>query len=254
MKQRYEKTLSKTSLLGKLFVFGGKKFLSLRCDNGIEQTKPYKKMTTMKKSLSLLLSAMLLLGSCSYSQYSGLMAGASAGSLVGRSVGMLKGGPRGYDRGTVIGILAGAAAGAAITNAIENRNRKSFAGEGMPSYSRESLPLKVQNVSFRNEQGKKTSTLHRNEECILYFELKNVSRNDLYSVEPAIYEANNNQQIGFSPSTCLEYVGAGHVIRYSAVVKGMNRLRNGTAQLVISASVDGSNFVDLTDLTVATRK
>ena len=121
MKQRYEKTLSKTSLLGKLFVFGEKKFLSLRCDNGIEQTKPYKKMTTMKKSLSLLLSAMLLLGSCSYSQYSGLMAGASAGSLVGRSVGMLKGGPRGYDKGTVIGILAGAAAGAAITNAIENQ-------------------------------------------------------------------------------------------------------------------------------------
>ena len=121
-------------------------------------------MLTMKKSIFVLLSATLLLSSCSYSQYSGLMAGASAGSLLGSSIGMLKGGPRGHDRGTVIGILAGAAAGAAITNAIENRNRNSFARENVTSYSRGSLPLKIQNVSFRNEYGKQTSSLHRNEE------------------------------------------------------------------------------------------
>lgn len=246
--------MNRTFLLVELFVFDEKKFLSLRGDYAVKYTNPFKKMTTMKKSILVLLSSVLLLGSCSYSQYSGLMAGASAGSLVGRSIGMLKGGPRGYDRGTVIGILAGAAAGAAITNAIENRNRNSFARESMPSYSRESLPLKVQNVSFRNEYGKQTSSLRRNEECTLYFELKNVSRGELYAVEPAIYEADNNQQIAFSPSTCVEYVGAGQVIRYSAVVKGLSRLKNGTAQLVISASVDGSDFVDLTQLTVTTLK
>ena len=240
--------------MAELFVFDEKKFLSLRCDYAIEYTNPYKKMTTMKKSIFVLLSSALLLSSCSYSQYSGLMAGASAGSLLGSSIGMLKGGPRGHDRGTVIGILAGAAAGASITNAIENRNHNSFARENVSSYSRGSLPLKIQNVSFRNEYGKQTSSLHRDEECTLYFELKNVSRGELYAVEPAIYEASNNQQIAFSPSTCVEYVGAGQVIRYSAVVKGLSRLKKGTAQLVISASVDGSDFVDLTQLTVTTLK
>ncbi len=208
----------------------------------------------MKKSILALLSTVFILSSCSYNQYNGLMTGASAGSLLGGSIGMLKGGARGHNRGTAIGILAGAAAGAAITNAIENRNRNSFVGETASSYSRKSLPLKIQNVSFRNAYGTRATTLHRNEECTLDFELKNVSNSALYAVEPAIYEASNNQQIAFSPSTRVEYVEAGQVIRYSALVKGMKRLKNGTAQLVIAASVEGSEFLDLTQLTITTQK
>jgi len=208
----------------------------------------------MKKSILTLLTAIFILNSCSYNQYNGLMSGASAGSLLGGSIGMLKGGARGHNRGTAIGIIAGAAAGAAITNAIENRNRNSFVGENVSSYSRKSLPLKIQKVSFCNSYGKQTTTLHRNEECTLNFELKNVSSGALYAVEPAVYEANNNQQIAFSPSTRVEYVEAGQVIRYSAVVKGMKRLKNGTAELVIAASVDGSDFVDLSQLTITTQK
>lgn len=86
----------------------------------------------MKKTIVLLLSSTLLLGSCGTYTGSGAYVGGSFGSILGSAIGGLAGGPRGSDIGTIIGMAGGAAVGAAIgsqadqqsaTNRQERRNR-----------------------------------------------------------------------------------------------------------------------------------
>lgn len=86
----------------------------------------------MKKTIVLLLSSTLLLGSCGTYTGSGAYVGGSFGSILGSAIGGLAGGPRGSDIGTIIGMAGGAAVGAAIgsqadqqaeTNRQERRDR-----------------------------------------------------------------------------------------------------------------------------------
>lgn len=76
----------------------------------------------MKKTIVLLLSSTLLLGSCGTYTGSGAYVGGSFGSILGSAIGGLAGGPRGSDIGTIIGMAGGAAVGAAIGSQADQQS------------------------------------------------------------------------------------------------------------------------------------
>ncbi len=77
----------------------------------------------MKKILTLLVSSLLILTSCSTttSTTSTAFGGALFGGMIGSAVGGISGGPRGSSIGTLIGGAAGAMAGVAVDNALQKK-------------------------------------------------------------------------------------------------------------------------------------
>lgn len=78
----------------------------------------------MKKYSILLLSAAVMVSSCTTTTGAGAYAGSSLGSILGSAIGGITGGPRGSDVGTIIGMASGAIVGAAVGNAAEKQQQE----------------------------------------------------------------------------------------------------------------------------------
>lgn len=75
----------------------------------------------MRKTVILLVGAVLLLSSCGTYTGSGAYVGGSFGSILGSAIGGIAGGPRGSDVGTIIGMAGGAVVGAAVGAAADEK-------------------------------------------------------------------------------------------------------------------------------------
>ncbi len=83
----------------------------------------------MKKNLTVLISAAILVSSCASSQYhtgNGAVTGAYLGSILGSAIGGISGGYRGSDIGTIVGMAGGALAGAAIGAAADKADQREY--------------------------------------------------------------------------------------------------------------------------------
>ena len=85
-----------------------------------------KNVTIMKKSLVILVSAMVLLSSCGTYTADGAVTGGWFGSMIGSAIGGISGGPRGSDIGSLIGMAGGAMVGAAIGQAADNAEQQKY--------------------------------------------------------------------------------------------------------------------------------
>lgn len=74
----------------------------------------------MKKSLTLVVGAALVVSSCTSYTGAGAYMGTSLGSILGSAIGGIAGGPRGSDIGTIVGMAGGAVVGSAIGAAVDN--------------------------------------------------------------------------------------------------------------------------------------
>ena len=79
-----------------------------------------KESKIMKKSLTLVLGAALVVSSCTSYTGAGAYMGTSLGSILGSAIGGIAGGPRGSDIGTIVGMAGGAVVGSAIGAAVDN--------------------------------------------------------------------------------------------------------------------------------------
>ncbi len=78
----------------------------------------------MKKTIVILLSSALLLGSCGTNMGEGAYAGTSLGGLLGSAIGGIAQGPRGSDIGTLVGMAGGAIIGGAIGHAQDQKQQE----------------------------------------------------------------------------------------------------------------------------------
>lgn len=78
----------------------------------------------MKKYSVLLVSAAVLVSSCTTGTGAGAYMGSSFGSILGSAIGGITGGPRGSDVGTIIGMASGAIVGAAVGNAADKQQQE----------------------------------------------------------------------------------------------------------------------------------
>ena len=80
----------------------------------------------MKKILTMMLGATLLLGSCGTCAEDGASTGAYFGSILGAAIGGIADGPRGSDIGTIVGMAGGAVVGAVIGDQADQAEQKRY--------------------------------------------------------------------------------------------------------------------------------
>ena len=98
----------------------------------------------MKKSLFILVSAMVLLSSCGTYAGQGAATGGWFGSMIGSAIGGISGGHRGSDVGSLIGMAGGAIVGAAIGQAADDAEQQKY-----EDYKAARQRARQQNVSPR---------------------------------------------------------------------------------------------------------
>ena len=92
--------------------------------------------------------------------------------------------------------------------------------------------IEIKNARFvdDNQDGK----IERGELSKVIFEVYNRGTHTLYDVVPTVVEATGNRHIMISPNMHVESIQPGKGIRYTALVKADNRLKDGNAQFCVS--------------------
>lgn len=230
------------------------------------------------KKIIFLLASVLLIESCTSRTFRGSTQGMWAGATIGGALGGLMGGCHGHNLGTVIGVIAGATAGAIAADAAEaaeqrryddyvrdydrssrysNRSARNVEGSGYYDNGGSSVekvysPLTIRNLRFIDEGG--NQIINRGEDCKIIFELCNNTDDTLYDVVPYVNEIKGNSHIFLSPSTRIEVVKPGDVVRYTCSLRADKRLSAGTLNFRISVSYAESDFITLREFTLQAAK
>lgn len=222
----------------------------------------------MKKVLMFSVGAMFLLSSCGTYTESGAATGGWFGSIIGSAVGGIAGGPRGSDIGTLIGMAGGAAVGAAIGQAADNAQQQRYEehrrqrqqrydgddrlygfGEDFSSHSAPMAYTTEPCLEIRNPRivdATRDGMLTRGEEARMVFEIFNTSSKPVYRVLPTVAEITGNKHIRVSENVMVESVLPGKGIRYTAVIRADDRLKDGEAVFRIGVLQGNKEIVSQT--------
>lgn len=218
----------------------------------------------MKKVMVYGLSALLLMSSCGSYEASGAYAGANFGSIIGSAVGGLTGGWRGSEWGQLAGLAGGAVVGAAIGKAADQkaqRRAEERAARRMPGnspargggaqvddrimvsgmQSPAAVPLEIRHAQLIDMNG--DGLLSRGEEARVVFEVYNPTQQAAYGVRPIVAEVTGNRHIHISENILIESIQPRQGIRYTAMVKADNGLRNGEAVIRVGVLQGGGEIV-----------
>lgn len=97
----------------------------------------------MRKTIVLLMCAVVALGGCGTYAGDGASNGAMLGSIIGSAIGGISGGSRGNDIGTLVGMAGGAVVGSAIGSAADKAQQekyRQYQQERDDQYARRDLP------------------------------------------------------------------------------------------------------------------
>ena len=130
----------------------------------------------------------------------------------------------------------------------------------MPSSKMEALgsnwsyspTLEIVNARFVDSN--EDNTLNRNETCKVIFEIMNRGNIPVYDVVPTVVENTGNKHIYISPSIHVEKITPGRGIRYTAMVKADNRLKNGMAHFCVSVIHEGKSISKVNEFNIPTRR
>ena len=112
--------------------------------------------------------------------------------------------------------------------------------------------IEIKNARFidDNQDGK----IERGEMSKVIFEVYNRGKQTLYDVVPTVIEANGNKHILISPNMHVEQLAPGQGIRYTALVKADNRLKDGNAKICVSVVQGGKSISKVSEFNIPTVK
>ena len=96
--------------------------------------------------------------------------------------------------------------------------------------------------------------ISRNELCKVIFEIYNHSKEPIYDVQPTVVEANGNRHIYISPNMHVERIDPGRGVRYTAMLKADNRLKDGNARICVSVLQGNKAISKVCEFNVPTRR
>ena len=85
--------------------------------------------------------------------------------------------------------------------------------------------------------------LCRGEEARVVFEIFNTSSKPVYRIKPSVVEVTGNKHIDVSENVMIESIEPGKGIRYTALVRADNRLKDGEAIFRIGVSQGNREIV-----------
>lgn len=112
--------------------------------------------------------------------------------------------------------------------------------------------LEVRNARFLDDN--QDGQIQRGELCKIIFEVRNNGKETLYDVVPTVIEASGNRHIFISPNMHVEQIQPGKGIRYTAMVKADNSLKNGSAKFCVSVVQGGKNVSKVSEFNIPTVK
>ena len=203
----------------------------------------------MKKAIAFIAAFSLFVSSCI--SYSAATTGSFGGALLGSAIGGIIGGPRGHDIGTVVGSLGGLAVGVGVDMARQRKmmEQQNFVGKDQPVVY---TPISIRNLQLIDDNG--DDSFNRGETCKLTFELRNNSTEKVGDIQLQLAELTKNKHLAFSAFPLIESMNPKQLLRITTYIKADNRLKDGTAEFAISASIEGEAPIDLIEFTVETRK
>lgn len=112
--------------------------------------------------------------------------------------------------------------------------------------------IEIRNARFvdDNQDGK----IERGELCKIIFEVMNRGSETLHDVQPTVVEATGNKHIFISPNMHVEKILPGQGIRYTAMIKADNRLKDGSAKFCVSVIQGTSQISKVTEFNIPTVK
>ncbi len=112
----------------------------------------------------------------------------------------------------------------------------------------------VEIVNARFVDANQDNKLNRNETCKLIFEIRNRGSQPVYDVVPTVVETSGNKHIYISPNIHVEKIDAGKGIRYTAMVKADNRLKEGYAKFCVSVVLNNRAISKVNEFTIPTTR
>lgn len=112
----------------------------------------------------------------------------------------------------------------------------------------------VEIVNARFVDDNRDNVINRGELCKVIFEIYNRGNQTVYDVQPIVVEADGNRHLAISPSIHVERIEPGRGVRYTALVKADNRLRDGRAKICVSVMHGGKTISKVSEFDIATRK
>ena len=112
--------------------------------------------------------------------------------------------------------------------------------------------IEIVNARFIDED--RNGILTRGETGKIIFEVMNRSDKPVFDVQPCVVEADNNRHIYISPSIHVERIAPGKGIRYTAMVKADNKIKDGKALFCLSVLQGNEKISKVTEFTVATKR
>ncbi len=113
------------------------------------------------------------------------------------------------------------------------------------------------NIEIRNARfvdGNQDGQIQRNELSKIIFEVVNNGKDAIYDVQPTVIEATGNKHIFISPNMHVEKIMPGKGIRYTALVKADNRLKEGSAKFCVSVIQGTKAISKVSEFNIPTRK
>ncbi|MBR5062583.1 MAG: hypothetical protein IKX24_10660 [Prevotella sp.] len=115
----------------------------------------------------------------------------------------------------------------------------------------------AETIEIRNARivdDNQNSVIDRNEVCKVIFEVYNHGTKPLYDVQPTVMEVTGNKHIFISPNMHVERIDPGMGIRYTAMIKADNRLKDGTARICLSVLQGNKSISKVCEFNVPTKK
>lgn len=112
--------------------------------------------------------------------------------------------------------------------------------------------IEIKNARFidDNQDGK----IERGEMSKIIFEVYNRGSQALYDVVPTVIETTGNRHVFISPNMHVERLDPGKGIRYTALVKADNKLKNGNAKFCVSVVQGEKSISKVSEFNIPTVK
>lgn len=117
----------------------------------------------------------------------------------------------------------------------------------------EAVGIAIRNVRFLGSDG--NMTIRRGELAKIVVEVYNNTSEAIYNVEPMIMETTDNRHLFLSAQVIIEKIAPGKGIRYTAMVKADNKLKEGRAHFKVYARASERHLIsEMNEFDVTTAK
>ncbi|MBM6993678.1 MAG: hypothetical protein I3J02_10530 [Prevotella sp.] len=124
--------------------------------------------------------------------------------------------------------------------------------EGLAEGYQYTPTIEIRNARFVDDN--QDGVIQRGELCKVIFEVVNKGKTPIHDVQPTVIEATGNKHLFISPNMHVEQIMPGKGIRYTALVKADNRLKEGSAKFCVSVIQGTKAISKVSEFNIPTRK